>query len=203
MMKMETKRRRRKSAKSLTLGNMATEAKNAAVFMAGAIVGTKLINALNRQRPRMEGLTGLDGDSSKAIPPSVTAIVGVALSALSKEPWLRSLGYGIASTGGAVMLQEITGPELLPNLDAARRGVSREALTQGQPTLTPPREGAMGVGAPDMLPDPTLLPDPVYIDDAGGMYDAQGQALPGMDGTREFIPGMGETDGIEYESIVE
>ncbi len=202
--------RKKSTTGNLTLNKMADEGKKALLFMGGVLAGTQVLKAIDRKSGGMAGVMGLDGESRKMLAPSLTAVIGLAVSATSQNEAIRSMGYGMASTGGAVMAQEMTGVQFLPNT----------------PVATP--RLIQGVGySMEELPDPSisgLAGEPVFADEEGNLFDADYNLVNGVDGEDfedeedgeiiaaddddgvegvdgEIIPGMGATNGGDNEII--
>ncbi len=166
------KRRSRKSASKLTLNSMADEGKKVALFMGGALIGTQLIKALDKNRGGMAGVMGLDGESSKILAPSIAAAIGLAVGATAKDTMVRSIGHGIASVGGAVMLQEVSGLQMLPTAPS-------------KPPVKTPKLLGLGYEM-DELPEPTVsgLGEATYVDDDGNIYDEHHNMINGLEHLR-------------------
>ncbi len=177
---------------NLTLDRMAQEGKRAAGFLVGMLVGTQVLKAIDRRSGGMAGVMGLDGESRRMLAPSVTAVIGLGISAMSKDANLRNVGYGVASTGGAVMVQEATGMQLLPATSAMM------PASPGTPRYV------QGVGyAMDELPEPTVsgLGEPTYVDEEGNIYDQDYNRINGLEGEEGEEDGVLDTDEDGVEGV--
>lgn len=119
--KTKTRKRRRRglsgtshSGGALSLKKVVNEAKTPALIIGGIFLGTQIGNLIDKQvTPTVSGLLGLDGASSKFIKPVILGAGGLITAAVTKNPTVRLVSYGVATSGG-IMLAKSMNVNVLP-----------------------------------------------------------------------------------------
>lgn len=122
---METKKRKRTRRRAgglsgtsypsrLTLKKVTNEAKTPALILGGMFLGAQVGKLIDKQvTPSVAGLLGLDGAASKFIKPAIVGAGGLVVAAMTRNPNVRLVGYGVSASGG-VMLAKAMNVNLLP-----------------------------------------------------------------------------------------
>lgn len=219
---MATRKRtnRRRATNSLTVGNIMDESKQAGVFMLGMLLGTKVNDIIRKNQGGVSGLLGLDGPSRNVLAPALTTAAGLVLSATSRSNrTMRSIGYGMAATGGALVVQGATGLKLLPEPTTGTSGLGYLMDELPDPSVA----GALGSGSEyvedaygnlydgatgDQVAVAGLEGEAAMMDENGNLYDASGNQINGFtegngqsDSEGNNIPGIGSLDGDNVDNI--
>lgn len=211
---------RRRATNSLTVGNIMNESKQAGVFMLGMLLGTKVNDIIRKNQGGVSGLLGLDGPSRNVLAPALTTAAGLVLSATSRSNRImRSIGYGMAATGGALVVQGATGLKLLPEPTTSTSGLGYLMDELPEPSVA----GALGSGSKyvedaygnlydgttgDQVAVAGLEGEAAMMDENGNLYDASGNQINGFtegngqsDAEGNNIPGIGSLDGDSVDNI--
>ncbi len=151
MQKAKRKTRRRRalsgtssSSSKLSLKRVTSEAKTPLLIIGGMFIGTQVGKLIDKQiTPAVSGLLGLDGASSKFIKPAILGAGGLIVAAMTKNPNVRLISYGVSASGG-VMLAKSMNIDVLPLAGADDYNDRAIVPGMGNPNLPALEEGVYG-----------------------------------------------------------
>jgi hypothetical protein len=139
-MSAQKKRRKRRSVSTrkssgsgLSVSGMLNEVKTPALVLLGAFAGKKAAEMLasSGATKAVSGLVGVD--AAKLLKPVVLAAGGVMIARASKKAEYKTFGYGIAAMGGAILMRDqfgvnvlsgVDGDDTLPELEESMRALT-------------------------------------------------------------------------------
>lgn len=124
-MSEQKKRKKRRSVatrkssggSNLSVSGVLNEVKTPALFLLGAFAGKKVAEMISSSgaTKAVAGLMGVD--AAKLVKPVVLAAGGVMIARASKKAEYKTFGYGVAAMGGAILMRDQFGVNVLSGVD--------------------------------------------------------------------------------------
>lgn len=87
--------------------------KETAMQLAGTFVGIAGASWIKKGLQENETVSGLAGNAKNYLVPGVLTVAGAVMSASVNDKFLKSAGFGMTAVGGASILNEVTGKNIV------------------------------------------------------------------------------------------